>query len=176
MLGEGQFRAEGISAPDKDAYGNVSLGYSYAAHIAEVEIDLETGLISLVRMVAAHDSGQVINPMFAEGQVEGGILQGMGMALSEQYVFKDGRIQNPNFTNYRVPTAMDYPEIEVHFVGKPDPNGPFGAKSIAEVSIVPVAPAIANAVYDAVGVRLRRIPFTPQRVKAAIACAGACAE
>ncbi|HLC05638.1 MAG TPA: xanthine dehydrogenase family protein molybdopterin-binding subunit [Anaerolineales bacterium] len=168
LLGEGHFRAEGISAPDKDAYGNVSLGYSYAAHIAEVEIDLETGLISLVRMVAAHDSGQVINPMFAEGQVEGGILQGMGMALSEQCVFKDGRIQNPNFTNYRVPTAMDYPEIEVHFVGKPDPNGPFGAKSIAEVSIVPVAPAIANAVYDAIGVRFTSLPITPQRILEAL--------
>ena len=168
LLGEGQYRAEGITAPDKDGYGNVSLGYSYAAHVAEVEIDLETGLISLVRMVAAHDSGQVINPMFAEGQVEGGILQGMGMALSEECVFRDGRILNPNFTNYRVPTAMDYPEIEVHFVGKPDPNGPFGAKSIAEVSIVPVAPAIANAVYDAIGVRFTSLPITPQRILEAL--------
>jgi putative selenate reductase molybdopterin-binding subunit len=168
LLGEGRYRAEGIVPPDKTAYGNVSLGYAYAAHMAEVEVDLATGLVRLIRVTAVHDSGQVINPMFAEGQVEGAILQGMGLALSEECVLRDGRILNPNFTNYRIPTALDAPQIDIRFVGERDPNGPFGAKSIAEVSMVPVAPAIANAIYDATGVRFTSLPITPERILKAL--------
>jgi nicotinate dehydrogenase medium molybdopterin subunit len=131
-------------------------------------VDDETGEITVLRVVAAHDCGTPINPMLAEGQVEGGISMGMGLALSEQMIFEDGAQLNPGFRDYMLPTTMDMPQIHVDFVDNFDPTGPFGAKGLGEPTLVPTAPAILNAVYDAVGVRIRSLPATPEKVLAAI--------
>ncbi len=164
LTGEGIFRASGVTSLDQQRYGNLSLGYSFATHVAEVEVDLETGRINILNIVAVHDSGQIINPLAAEGQVEGALLQGMGYALLEEYIFEDGRVLNPDFTNYRIPTALDAPEMRVLFIPTYEPNGPFGAKSLAECAMLPVAPAIANAIYDAIGIRFTQLPITPDKV------------
>jgi CO/xanthine dehydrogenase Mo-binding subunit len=134
--------------------------YTYATHLAEVEIDEETGGIHVVRYWAAHDAGKIINPLSAEGQVEGGVVMGLGMALWERIVREDGRILNPNYLNYLLPGARDIPtEIKTIFVQNADRTGPFGAKGLAEASIIPVPAAVAAAIYDAVGVRLDRMPI-----------------
>ena len=114
------------------------------------------------------NSGVPLNPMAVEGQIEGGIVQGMGKALYEEYVFGNGAILNPNFTDYRIPTALDVPEIKVILVETEDPNGPYGSKSVGELALVPTPAAIANAVYDAIGVRLTTLPMTPERVLEAL--------
>jgi CO/xanthine dehydrogenase Mo-binding subunit len=168
LVGEGIYRADNLTVPDENKYGNVSLAYSFATHVAEVEVDTETGRVTVLSYLAVHDSGRALNPMLAEGQVEGGVVMGMAYALTEEYLFKDGRVLNPNFTNYRVPTSLDVPDINVILLDNPDPNGPLGAKSIGEVAMVPVAPAIANAIYNAVGVRLTTLPMTPERVLKAL--------
>jgi CO/xanthine dehydrogenase Mo-binding subunit len=111
----------------------------------------------------------VINRTGLEGQVEGGLLQGFGYALTEELVHNsEGRVLNPNFTDYRVPTSLDAPPTKVLFVETIDPNGPYGAKSVGEMALVPTAAAIANAIYDAVGIRLTRLPMTPERVLQAL--------
>lgn len=143
--------------------------YVYATQIAEVDVDDETGEVEVLRIVAAHDCGTPINPMLVEGQVEGGISMGIGFALHEQILFDDAGCQvNPNLTNYIVPTSLDMPEIEVDIVPSFDPSGPFGAKGVGEPTSVPTAAAILNAIYDAVGVRIRSLPATPDKVLAAI--------
>ena len=143
--------------------------YVYATQIAEVDVDDETGVVEVLRIVAAHDCGTPINPMLVEGQVQGGIAMGVGFALQEEILFDAaGRQINPNLTNYIMPTALDMPEIEVDIVECYDPTGPFGAKGVGEPTSVPTAAAILNAIRDAVGVRLTTLPATPERVLAAI--------
>jgi len=168
LLGEGCFRAEGVVVPDATKYGNVSLAYAFAAQVAEVEVDIETGAVTVLRLVAAHDAGVALNPRATRGQIEGGMIQGMGKALYEEYVFKDGAILNPNFTDYRVPTILDVPPMKALLVETEDLNGPYGAKSVGELALVPTPAAIANAIYDAVGVRLTTLPMTPERVLEAL--------
>jgi CO/xanthine dehydrogenase Mo-binding subunit len=143
--------------------------YVYATQIAEVEVDDETGEVSVLRVVAAHDCGTPINPMLVEGQVQGGIAMGLGFALQEEMLFDgEGRQRNATLCDYIVPTALDMPEIEVTIVESHDPTGPFGAKGVGEPTSVPTAAAIANAIYDAVGVRLTSLPATAEKVLAAI--------
>jgi len=143
--------------------------YVYAAQIAEVEVDDETGEVEVLRIAAAHDCGTPINPMLVEGQVEGGIAMGIGFALQEEILFDAaGRQINPNLTNYIMPTALDMPDIAVDIVDSYDPTGPFGAKGVGEPSLVPTAAAILNAIHDAVGVRITSLPATAERVLAAI--------
>ena len=143
--------------------------YVYATQIAEVEVDDETGEVELIRIVAAHDCGRAVNPMLVEGQVQGGIAMGIGYTLHEEMLFReDGQQVNANLTNYIVPTALDIPAIEIDIVSCDDPTGPFGAKGVGEPTSVPTAAAIVNAIHDAVGVRLTRLPATPERVLAAI--------
>ncbi len=149
---------------DKANHGNVSAAYTWGCHGAEVEVDTETGQVTVKRIVAAHDIGKAINPMHAEGQVEGGVIQGMGYAMFEECVLKDGKMQNGFFLDYRMPGIRDIPEIETVLVETNDPEGPFGAKGIGEAPIVPIGPAIANAIADATGVRMREFPMTPERV------------
>jgi CO/xanthine dehydrogenase Mo-binding subunit len=124
--------------------------------------------VDVLRVVAAHDCGRVINPMLVEGQIEGGVSMGIGYALSEEIVFRDGVQINPNFTDYVMPTSLDMPDIEVIMVEKLDPTGPFGAKGVGEPTLVPTAAAILNAIYDAVGVRLYSLPATPEKVLRAL--------
>jgi putative selenate reductase molybdopterin-binding subunit len=141
----------------------------FAAVFAEVEVDTETGLVRVLKVVEAVDCGQVVNPQMAEGQVEGAAIQSVGYALYERMPFDaSGRMQFRSFRDYTIATAIDVPEIVSILVPTHEPTGPFGAKAIAEIPINGPAPAIANAVFHATGVRLREIPLTPDRVLAAL--------
>lgn len=149
----------------KNYYGNCSPVYPYGAHIAEVEVDEETGRVDVVNYWAVHDVGRVINPTLLEGQLEGGIVQGIGWALTEDMIYDEkGVLQNDNFLDYRIPGSNDVPRIYTDFVESNDPNGPFGAKGIGEPALNPVAAAVSNAIYDAIGVRFYEIPITPEKI------------
>ena len=143
---------------------------SFGAHFVEVEVDTDTGRVRVLRYVAAHDSGRIINPRAALNQAEGAVSQMLGFALSEELVTDaaTGVTLNPGFLEHKSPTILDYPEVQIIFADIVDPVGPLGAKGLGEVPTVGVAPAIANAIYNATGVRLRRTPFTPDRVLAAL--------
>ncbi len=153
---------------DENGQGDAYAVYSYATHVAEVEVDTETGQVSVVRVTAVHDVGRVLNPVTLEGQIEGGVLQGIGMALYEQMKTEGGAVVTPDFSTYIIPTAMDTPEIRTAFVEHPYSKGPFGAKGIGETPAMPGAVAIANAVSNALGVRLHELPLTPERVRQAV--------
>jgi len=153
---------------DKSFRGNLSMTYTFGAHGVRVKVDEETGKVKVLKYVAAHDVGKAINPLLLEGQVYGGALMGIGYALTEQLILEKGEVMNPNFRDYKILTAKDAVPIETYIVETMDKDGPFGAKGIGEPGCVPTAPAIANAIWDAVGVRLRELPMTPERVLAAI--------
>ena len=153
---------------DKEFKGNLSVTYAYGTHGVEVEVDKETGQVKILKYIAAHDVGRAINPMLLEGQVYGGATMGIGYALTERLILKDGKVMNPNFLDYKMLTAKDVPNIETIVIETNDPFGPFGAKGIGEPGSVPTAPAIANAIYDAVGVRIKDLPITPEKVLAAL--------
>ncbi|MBK6862107.1 MAG: xanthine dehydrogenase family protein molybdopterin-binding subunit [Ideonella sp.] len=145
--------------------------YSFAAHFVEVQVDTETGLIEVVQVVPVHEIGKVIHPVAAAGQIEGGIQQGIGHMLYEDYQIdlKTGRSLNANFVDYKMPLAMDMPPIRTIILETaPDPGGPFGAKGVGEDPIVAIGPAIANAIFDAIGVRFRHYPVKPEEVLAAL--------
>lgn len=167
-LGTGSWNPPTVPVDAETGQGKPFATYVYATQMAEVEVDDETGEITVLRVAAAHDCGTPINPMLAEGQVEGGISMGIGLALSEKMIFEDGAQMNPGFRDYMLPTTMDMPEMTVTFVDSFDPTGPFGAKGLGEPTLVPTAPAILNAIYDAVGVRIRSLPATPEKVLAAL--------
>ena len=141
-----------------------------AAYFAEVEVDTETGEVKVLKFLTALDCGTAINPMTVEGQCEGGIQQGIGYALTEDFVVnrETGVLESDNFTTYKMLGTLDMPETEVIIINKPDPKGPFGAKGVGEPATVGVAPAIANAIYDAVGVRITDLPITPEKVLRAL--------
>lgn len=148
---------------------NLSPTYAFAAHGVEVEVDPGTGQVTVLDYVAAHDVGTPINPTQVEGQIRGGVLQGLGAALGEKLVRTDGRVANPTFLHYAVPRSGDGLRVRPFIVaGGEDPAGPYGAKSVGEMAIGPVAAAVANAVRDAIGVRLHELPLTPDRVRTAI--------
>jgi CO/xanthine dehydrogenase Mo-binding subunit len=147
---------------------------TFGAHFAEVEVEPASGRVRLVRYVAAHDAGRIINPLLAENQVQGAVGQFLGWTFREESVVdpRTGAPLNPNFLEHKCPAIVDYPPIEVLFVGEPDPVGPFGAKALGEPPVVPVAPAVVNAVANATGARIRELPLTPDRVLAALRAAG----
>ena len=141
----------------------------FAAHFAEVEVDTETGLCRVVKYVAAVDCGTAINPKLAEGQTEGAVLNGISYALTEEMLFDGaGRCRNPGFGHYKIFSTRDLPEMVTILVPSWEPTGPYGAKSVSEISINGPLPAISNAIHDAVGVRLTKAPFTPERILAAL--------
>ncbi|MBW2480448.1 MAG: xanthine dehydrogenase family protein, partial [Deltaproteobacteria bacterium] len=152
----------------KDFRGNTSMTYTFGTHGVRVKVDEETGKIKIVKYVAAHDIGRAINPLLLEGQVYGGVMMGVGYALTEQILSEKGQNMNPNFRDYKILTAKDVMPIEAPVLETYDDDGPFGAKGIGEPGCVPSAPAIANAIYNAVGVRIKDLPITPERVLAAI--------
>ncbi|TEU21773.1 MAG: xanthine dehydrogenase family protein molybdopterin-binding subunit [Anaerolineales bacterium] len=153
---------------DKEFRGNISATYAFAAQAAEVEVDTETGEVTVLKIAAAHDVGRALNPMAVEGQIEGGVSMGLGYGLNEALVLEEGKMLNPNFADYALPTALDMPPIDLIIVETIDPEGPFGAKGMAEPANNPTAPAIANAVYDAVGVRIKDLPITAEKVLKAL--------
>lgn len=141
--------------------------YSFAAHFVQVKVDTQTGQIEVVKVVPVHEIGRVIHPIAAAGQIEGGIQQGIGHTLTEDYVIdpNDGRSLNPSFVDYKMPLSMDMPPIHTIILETaPSAGGPFGAKGVGEDPIIAIGPAIANAVYDAIGVRFRHYPITPEQV------------
>ncbi len=168
IAGEGKY-VPPASAYDETSYGNISVAYSFAAHAAEVEVDQETGEVTIERIVAAHDSGRILNLISARGQVYGGVTQGLGYACLEGYLFDGGRVLSDSLADYRIPTALDVPDIIPIFIEEDDPEGPFGAKGLGEIVMVPVLGAVANAIADALGVRVSDLPITAERIYQAIA-------
>jgi aldehyde oxidoreductase len=152
------------SALDENGQGSPYAVYGFGAHMAEIAIDLELGTVRVLKVVAAHDVGRCINPTLIEGQIEGGIAQGLGMALMEEFFPGKGE----NLHDYLIPTIGDIPPIESILIEDASPIGPFGAKGIGEQAVIPTAPAILNAIHHATGVRMRRIPATPDRIREAI--------
>lgn len=145
--------------------GLVTPALSFGAQVAEVEVDRETGVVKVNKVTTAHDCGQVINPLGVEGQLDGSIQMGLGYALSEQFHLKEGKTLNTSFLDYKIPSAIDMPdEVESIIVETNEPEGPFGAKEAAEGLVGPTAPAIANAIYDAVGFRAKELPITPEKI------------
>ncbi|MFH0787730.1 MAG: molybdopterin cofactor-binding domain-containing protein [Pseudomonadota bacterium] len=153
---------------DRDFKGNLSMAYAYGVHGVEVEVDEETGKVKILNYVAAHDVGRAINPMLLEGQVYGGVAMGVGYALTEQLILHKGEVMNPNFRDYKLLTCKDRIPVKTIVVETDDLNGPFGAKGIGEPGCVPTAPAIANAIFDAIGVRINDLPITPEKIVAAL--------
>ncbi|MDP5349415.1 MAG: molybdopterin-dependent oxidoreductase, partial [Paracoccaceae bacterium] len=149
---------------DKNGQGEPYAQYGYAAHLVVVEVDIPLGRVRPLRFVAAHDVGQAINPLLVEGQVHGGIAQGLGMALMEEYIPH----RTENLHDYLIPTIGDVPPIETLIVEVPDAHGPYGAKGLGEHVLIPTAPAILNAIADATGARITQLPATPARVRAAL--------
>jgi CO/xanthine dehydrogenase FAD-binding subunit len=152
----------------KTGYGNYSATYAFGAQAVEVEVDPETGHVKVLKVVVVQDVGRVINEASLDGQMHGGIVQGIGMALSEDLVFDHGRPVNTSMITYRVPRIFEAPEIETAYVETNDPRGPLGAKSSGEMSINPTVAAIANAVANATGIRFRTLPITPHKMLAAL--------
>lgn len=165
ILGVGNYQVpEHVIYPKEDKYGNISVAYSFGVQVAKVRVNKETGKVTIIDFLSVHDSGKIINPLLAEGQVEGGVVQGIGYALYENIVRQNGRVINDNFTDYKFLTISDVPNIKVVFEDSFNNDGPFGAKSIGEICTVGCAAAIGNAIYDAIGVRLYEVPFTPEKV------------
>jgi CO/xanthine dehydrogenase Mo-binding subunit len=145
------------------------VGGGFATHIVDVEVDPETGKVSILRYTAVQDVGRAIHPSYVEGQMQGGVAQGIGWALNEEYFYNErGEMTNASFLDYRMPTALDLPMIDTVLVEVPNPGHPYGVRGVGEVPIVPPPAAIANAIYRAVGVRLRQLPMSPGRVLEAI--------
>jgi 4-hydroxybenzoyl-CoA reductase subunit alpha len=180
----GALTGTGSYAPPTEARGGSFKGagvgpspsYSYSAQVADVSVDEETGEVTVHKIWAAHDCGRALNPVAVEGQIIGSVWMGLGQALEEEMVWKDGLLMNPGLLEYRSPSAVESPEIEPIIVESIDPEGPFGAKECSEGSLAATIPAISNAIYDAVGIRLREVPFTPERVLAAIRARDAAAK
>ena len=161
------------SLPDPETgVGDFAMSYSFGAHAVEVEVDEETGHVRIVDFVAATDCGNLVNPALAESQVEGGAAQGIGYGLMEDLIVEEGQVMNPRFSTYRIPTATEMPPIRSLWVETNDPRGPYGAKGLGEMGLVPTAAAIANAVKNATGARITRIPLTPERVHSALGSNG----
>jgi len=141
----------------------------FTTHICDVEVDPETGYVKILRYTAIQDVGRAIHPSYVEGQMQGGVAQGIGWALNEEYVYdQDGRLENPGFLDYRVPVCSDLPMIDAILIEVPNPRHPFGARGVGEVPIVPPMAAVANAIADATGLRLRDLPMSPPKLRAAL--------
>jgi xanthine dehydrogenase molybdenum-binding subunit len=149
---------------DAGFVGNISAAYGFGAHVAEVEVDGETGVVRVLQLWTAHDVGRAINPAGVEGQIQGGAVMGLGLALTEEIGLSDGQVLMPSPREYGILTARAVPPIEVNLVETIDPEGPFGAKGVGEAGLIPVPAAVANAVADAVGVRPRSYPMQPWKV------------
>jgi 4-hydroxybenzoyl-CoA reductase alpha subunit len=163
VVASGSFDADSV-LQDPTRYGNESGAYNFGCQAAQVEVDTETGQVKVLKYVAASDCGTVINPVGAEGQVEGSVAQGLGYALIEGLKMDEGRPVNPNFGDYRLPSMRDMPDLSHSFARSYEPTGPFGAKGLGELGMDPTAAVISNAIFDAVGIRIKTLPITPEKV------------
>ncbi|HOW36348.1 MAG TPA: molybdopterin-dependent oxidoreductase [Candidatus Omnitrophota bacterium] len=168
IIGRGSYNPKTTPIDFRTGEGNVSGSYGFEAQVAEVEVNKETGQVKVLKMWDAHDVGKAINPQSCEGQIEGSITMGIGYTFYEDLKFKNGRVVNPNFANYRLPRSIGTVPIETIFVETNDPEGPFGAKGMGEASLLPTSAAIANAIQDAVGVRIKDLPITPDKILKAL--------
>lgn len=168
IIGRGSYLAEEEVELEPDILEGFPLGpvptHGFATHVAEVEVDADTGLVRILKVVAAHDIGRAINPTGIEGQIEGGVGMGIGGAITEEMKFRDGTVANANLADYRLLTTLEMPPVESVITENPDHSGPFGAKGLGEHTVLPTAPAIGNAVYDATGVRVRDLPLSAERL------------
>jgi xanthine dehydrogenase molybdenum-binding subunit len=153
---------------DREFKGNQSETYAYGTHGVELEVDRETGKVNILKYIAAHDVGRAINPLLLRGQIYGAAVMGVGYTLTEQLQLEKGEVMNPNFRDYKILSTKDAIPVEPVIVETMDKDGPFGAKGIGEPGCVPTAPAIANAIYDAIGVRIKDLPITPEKILAAL--------
>jgi CO/xanthine dehydrogenase Mo-binding subunit len=167
IVGSGSFDADSV-LPDSTRFGNESGAYNYGVQAAEVHVDPCTGQVKILNFVIASDCGTVIYPLGAEGQVEGGLAQGIGYALTEGLQIDEGRPINPNFSDYRIPSMRDMPPLQHAFADSYEPSGPFGAKGLGELNMDPTAAVINNAIFDAVGVRVKTLPITPEKILRAL--------
>lgn len=163
-MGHGWFNPDTTGLDAETGQGKPYGAYAYATQIAEVEVDTETGQVSVLKIIAAHDVGKAVNPKNVEGQIEGGCITGLGLALMEDIKTEKGIIQTPSFATYLIPTALDVPEIIPVIVEEPDNSGPFGAKGVGEPALIPTSAAIANAIYNAVGIRVTQLPITSEYI------------
>jgi len=168
IIGSASYNPVTTPLNKESGHGRPYCTHVFATQIAIVNVDDETGEYEVEKIYAVHDCGKVVNPMLIKGQIDGGIAQGVGFGCLEELVYKDGAVANPNLTDYILPTSMDMPEIISETVERFDPSGPYGAKGIAEPALLPTASAIANAIYDAVGVLICDLPITPEKVYMAL--------
>jgi 4-hydroxybenzoyl-CoA reductase subunit alpha len=172
----GEVVATGSYSPPQEAQGGKFKGagvgpspaYSYSAQVAEVTVDTETGQVTVDRITVAHDCGRALNPMAVEGQVQGSVWMGLGQAVQEEMIWSQGLLMNPSMLEYKSASTLESPEIDTIIVESVDPEGPLGAKEAGEGSLAAIIPAVANAIYDAVGVRLTSTPFTPEKILKAL--------
>ena len=167
LIGKGWYSPpEALGGKHKGSTVGTSPAYSFSACVAEVDVDLETGQVTVTKLTDAHDVGTPINPMSVEGQCEGAGVMMLSEALLEDVVFdEEGRLLNPSLHDYLIATSCDAPEIDTTVVPSYEPRGPYGGKECGEGSTLPIIGAIANAVSDAIGVRVRELPITPERVR-----------
>ncbi len=170
---EAVYATASYDSPSEDpdpvtGYGNWSAAYSFGTKLAEVEVDTETGAVEVVRIISANDCGTVVNPAGAMGQIEGGVLMGVGYAMIEDFAVYEGQPVNPNWLDYKLPTTQDAPALETVLIETESPSGPYGAKGLGEMVQLGTSAAIANAVYDAVGVWITSLPVTPEKVLTAL--------
>ena len=169
LIARGAYRSPPMGGVHKGAAAGLAPAYSFSAYVAEVDVDVETGLVSCTNVWAAHDCGKALNPLAVKGQIIGSCHMGLGQVLSEKMVYgRTGHLQNANLLEYKIPSVHEMPHVEAIIVESSDPEGPFGAKEAGEGPLLPILPAVVNAVYDAIGIRLRDLPLTPDVVYAGI--------
>lgn len=168
LVTAGSYKTPKLAGPYKGGGVGPSPAYSYTASVVELECDPETGVVEVDRVWIAHDIGKAINRVSAEGQVVGSVYMALGEALFEEQTFRRGYLKNPSILEYRSPTFLEMPEVETFLVETDDPEGPFGAKEVGQGPLLPVIPAVANAIYDAVGVRVDEVPISPDKVVKAL--------
>ncbi|MFG1285103.1 xanthine dehydrogenase family protein molybdopterin-binding subunit [Xanthobacter autotrophicus] len=167
-VGAASFTAHHTGLDAADGSGRPWQAYVFGCQVAEVEVDTVTGEVQVLGVWAAHDVGRAVNPKGVEGQIEGGVVQALGQGLLEHYQTVDGHTVTPGFAKYILPTALDVPQVTCVIVEDPDPIGPLGVKGIGEPAMVPTIPAVMNAIYDAIGVRITTLPATPESIVAAL--------
>jgi 4-hydroxybenzoyl-CoA reductase subunit alpha len=168
LIESGSYRAPELAGPYRGAGVGISPAYSYSAAVVELVCDVETGMINVERVWLSHDIGKALNPMLVEGQIEGSVYMGLGEALFEEHAFRGGLHRGPSLLDYKIPTALEMPPVETILVESLDPEGPYGAKEVGQGPLLPVIPAVANAIHDALGVQIDEVPITPDKVVTAL--------
>ncbi len=168
LVESGSYTAPKLAGPYKGAGVGISPAYSYSACVVELDCDPDTGMVNVDRVHIAHDIGKALNPLLCEGQVEGGVYMALGEALFEEQAFRGGLHRGPSLLDYKIPTSLEMPTVHTILVESLDPEGPFGAKEVGQGPLLPVIPAVANAIHDAVGVRIDETPMTPDKIVAAL--------